>query len=62
MPIHGVDFDRTAETLGPFGQGSSSYDFALISKGECAIDSAHYSADDIERLGQCTLDIWNETV
>ena len=62
MPKHGVDFDRTADKLSPFGEGSSTYDHALIKNGTCAIDSAHYSEDDVMRLGQCTLDIFNGTV
>ena len=62
MPKHGVDFDRTADRLSPFGEGANSYDHALIKSGTCAIDSDHYSEADVMRLGQCSIAIFNGTV
>ena len=62
MPEHGVDFDRTADKLGPFGSGSILFEQAVIKNGTCAIDSAHYPEEDVMRLGQCTLDIFNDAV
>ena len=51
MPIHGVDFDRTAANLGPFGEQGLDLDFATIKNGTCSIDSDHYGEDDVMRLG-----------
>jgi len=62
MPEHGVDFDRTAHSIGPYGSGSMALKHALIRSGTCAIDSAHYSEDDVMTLGQCTMDIFNDNV
>ena len=59
---HAADFDRTAEELGPFGQGAAKFDFATIKKGKCAKDSLHYSDSDVMTLGQCQLEIFNEFV
>ena len=59
---HAVDFDRTAETLGPYGAQGLTRDHATISNGTCAIDSDYYNDDDVMRLGQCTMDIFNYRV
>ena len=54
-----ADFDRTAAVLGPYGSDGLTRDHAVIKNGTCAIDSAFYSDDDVMRLGQCVLDIFN---
>ena len=56
---HAVDFDRTADELGPFGKEGLDKDFATIKKGKCSTDSAWYSDDDVKVLGQCQLKIHN---
>eukprot|EP00806_Schmidingerella_arcuata_P000787 Macronucleus_171.p1 GENE.Macronucleus_171~~Macronucleus_171.p1 ORF type:complete len:405 (+),score=195.34 Macronucleus_171:1-1215(+) len=59
---HAVDFDRNAEKLGPYGSSGLNRSHSTIQKGKCPIDSAYYSDDQVMRLGQCTLDIFNGTV
>ena len=61
MKEKGVDFDRTLDWLGPIGKYSKDghYDHVLIKKGTCSIDSDYWE-DDVMRLGQCTLDAFNE--
>jgi len=56
-----VDFDRTAAQLGPYGSTGLSRDHSIIKNGTCAIDSAWYADDQVMRLGQCVLDIFNYT-
>ena len=62
MPEHGVDFDRTAANLGPFGQTGLTRDHSTIQNGTCALDSDYFSDDDVMVLGQCVLDVFNENV
>jgi len=62
LATQGVDFDRTAAKLGPYGSSGLNRDHATILEGKCAIDSAFYNEDDVMRLGQCTLDIFNGMV
>jgi len=64
MKEKGVDFDRTVDELGPFGkQGRDGrLDFVTVKNGTCSIDSDHYGEEDVMRLGQCTLAIFNDTV
>jgi len=62
MPVNGVDFDRTAADLGPYGASGLTRSHSTIQNGKCAIDSAFYNDDDVMRLGQCTLDIFNWAV
>ena len=59
-----VDFDRTAAELGPYGQSGQnlSSDHAIIKNGQCTIDSAHYGEDEVMRLGQCFMNIFNGAV
>ena len=59
---HGTDFDRTAEKLGPFGSTGLNRDHSTIQNGTCAMDSDFYNDDDVMRLGQCVLDIFNWSV
>ena len=64
MTEQAADFDRTAETLGPFGENGAALtsDHSVIKNGTCAIDSDFFGDDDVMRLGQCTLDIYNWAV
>ena len=64
MKEKGVDFDRKIDELGPFGkQGrDANLDHVTIKKGTCTIDSDFYSEEDVMRLGQCYLDIFNDEV
>lgn len=59
-----VDFDRGAEELGPFGKEGRdlNLDYVTVRRGTCSIDSDFFKDDDVMKLGQCTLDILNETV
>jgi glucan 1,3-beta-glucosidase len=57
-PELGVDFDRTAAILGPFG----SNDLSTIRNGKCPIDSAFYSDDDVNTLGKCATSIMDQYV
>lgn len=43
MPKYGVDFDRNATVLGPFGSGNP--DFFAIHKGKCSSDSGFFTPD-----------------
>ena len=64
LATEGVDFDRTAESLGPYGANGAALtsDHAVIKSGKCAIDSDYYDDDQVMRLGQCSLDIFNGNV
>ena len=63
MPVHGTDFDRTVEKMGPYGlEGQALGDFAFIKEGMCTIDSDHYPEEDVMTLGQCTLGIFDDAV
>jgi len=62
MPVHGTDFDRTAENLGPYGSSGLTRSHATIQNGTCAIDSAWYADDQVMRLGQCVIDIFNNSI
>jgi len=57
-----VDFDRTAAELGPHGSTGLNREHALIRNGQCAIDSAWYKDDDVMRLGQCVMSIFDQDV
>ena len=57
-----IDFDRTAEKLGPFGSTGLTRDHSTIQNGTCAIDSAFYADDQVMRLGQCVLSIFDQNV
>lgn len=58
MTTEAVDFDRTAETLGPWGES----DRAMVSYGQCLTDSDYFNDDDIETLGGCTAYIFDDSV
>ena len=64
MTEQAVDFDRTADTLGPYGESGLKLtsDHSQIKNGTCAMDSDFFKDDDVMRLGQCTLDIYNWAV
>ena len=54
---YAADFDRTAESLGPYGPGSQT-----VRYGQCATDSAHFSDAEVGQLGQCALDAFDAQV
>ena len=53
-----VDFDRSADMLGPFGQNTLS----TIQKGKCPRDSTHYPEADVMTLGQCATYVMDDLV
>ena len=55
---HNVDFDRTAATLGPWGESDRS----MVRNGKCPIDSNYFSDSDVQRLGDCTRYIFDHSV
>ncbi len=57
-----VDFDRTAAKLGPYGSSGLNRDHSIIKNGTCAIDSAFYADDQVMRLGQCVISIFDQRV
>ena len=62
MPTLGTDFDRTADSLGPYGATGLTRDHSIIKNGTCAKDSDYFPDDQVMRLGQCSLDIFNWAV
>lgn len=55
---YNVDFDRTAASLGPYGES----DRATIKYGQCYTDSDYFSEADVQKLGECTRFIFDDTV
>jgi hypothetical protein len=55
---YGVDFDRTAAQLGPFGENDRS----TIRYGQCLSDSEYFGDADVKVLGDCISYILNDTV
>ena len=53
-----VDFDRSADMLGPYGQNTLS----TIQKGMCPTDSNHFPEEDIMTLGQCATYVMDDLV
>lgn len=49
---HEIDFDRTAEKLGPFG-GADDDKYQLIMNGQCQSDSLYYNNTELAQLGAC---------
>lgn len=58
MTKEGVDFDRTASVLGPFGNGDPKY--YNIMNGNCTTDSAHFSDDEVKQIAKCALTSYNK--
>jgi len=57
-PELAIDFDREADMLGPFGSNTLS----TIQKGKCPRDSAHFSDEDVNTLGQCATYVMDDLV
>jgi glucan 1,3-beta-glucosidase len=55
-----VDFDRTADILGPFGGKLSTG--ACIQKGKCSTDSKFFSFDQVNKIAKCAMGSWNDHV
>ena len=51
-----VDFNREAETLGPYGAS----DRATVHRGACARDSTWFSDEQVRQLGACMTDVFIE--
>jgi glucan 1,3-beta-glucosidase len=47
---YAVDFDRSAATLGPYGDNAQTVQY-----GNCSSDSSYFSSDDMNTLGHCAL-------
>ena len=54
----GVDFDRNAPILGPYGESDRSN----IRNGQCLLDSSYFDENDVKTLGDCTSYILNSAV
>jgi len=62
----GTDFDRTADVLGPFGEfktrdGQDAINTA-IRNGMCQTDSQYFAESDVQKLGDCTREIFDTYV
>jgi len=55
-----VDFDRSADILGPFGTWEPTE--VSIQQGKCAKDSAHFSHKEIEKIARCALDAFDKCI
>jgi len=53
-----VDFDRTADELGPYGSNHR----ATVKNGQCTIDSDYFNEEQVAYLGQCAIDAWDANV
>lgn len=49
----GTDFDRTAETLGPFG--TADMKVVGINKGKCSTDSDFFTKEQVQTIASCAL-------
>lgn len=54
----GVDFDRTLETIGPFGVSPPN----TPKYGMCTNDSDFFDDHDVQILADCTLDVFDKTM
>jgi hypothetical protein len=55
-----VDFDRTADMLGPYGE--DPYKRSVVKKGKCSIDSAFFGESDVYKLGQSLIETFNNAI
>lgn len=55
---YGVDFDRSKDVLGPFGESDSS----LIRYGQCQTDSDFFSDEEVQVLGDCSRAVFDRDV
>ena len=53
-----TDFDRTAETLGPFGSNKLS----VVNYGKCPSDSLHFNDDEVDQIAKAALDAFDRNV
>lgn len=61
MDKEAVDFDRNAESLGPYGT-ANNIDDVIIKKGMCSTDSDYFSQDDVKMIAKCALKAWDRHV
>lgn len=57
---YAVDFDRTADILGPFGDGVKNASTVCIMEGKCNSDSLFFDNDDIETIARCALQSFDD--
>lgn len=59
-----VDFDRTAESLGPYGTAKSDpkMGHAFIRNGKCARDGTYFTDSDMAVLGGCAVRAFDDLV
>ena len=55
-----VDFDRTADMLGPYGEDPQKR--SVVRKGKCSIDSAFFGESDVYKLGQSLIQTFNNSI
>lgn len=53
-----VDFDRTAATLGPYGESDRS----MVKYGQCARDSTFFGEADVKALGDCVNKVFDDHI
>jgi hypothetical protein len=54
---YNVDFDRTADDLGPYGSSAQT-----VSYGMCSSDSSFFSDADVTTLGYCVYAAFNDNI
>ena len=58
-----VDFDRTADVLGPTGPAEfADSPAALIRQGKCGDDSLYFNYTDVQKIAKCALDTFDRHV
>jgi hypothetical protein len=51
-----IDIDRSADVLGPIGENNPN----LIMSGQCPYDAGMFTDSEVQTLGECTIDLFNE--
>ncbi|KAJ1411609.1 hypothetical protein B484DRAFT_402586 [Ochromonadaceae sp. CCMP2298] len=54
---YNADFDRTAESLGPYGSNAQTVHY-----GQCSTDSTYFSDAEVTTLGYCAYAVFDDTV
>ena len=61
MKTQVVDFDRSAEILGPFGDPAMR-NSSCIQKGKCSSDSLFFSGEQVGQIAKCAMDTFDRHV
>jgi len=61
MKTEAVDFDRTADILGPFGDPTMR-NSSCIQKGKCSSDSLFFTGEQVGQIARCALDTFDRHV